>query len=92
MVWQATDVVMSEEARNLVMGIIGDVPGEVLGRMQQDVQVVAGELIRSSNIMGNALNELALMSIEHTHHLAQMIHVSPLELGTGVKKGRTMIM
>ena len=71
---QATDVVMSEEARSLVMGIIGKVPGYVLERMQQDVHVVAGELIRSRRSLGNALNELALMSVEHNHHLARRLH------------------
>ena len=83
---------MPEEAMILVMGIIGKVPGYVLERMQQDVHVVAGELIRSINILGNALNEFALRSLEHDHHLDHMIHSWSLELERGVQKGLTMLM
>ena len=57
---QATDVVMSEEARSLVMGIIGEIPGDVLGRMQPDVQVVAGELIRPRKHPGKCIERVGI--------------------------------
>ena len=57
---QPTDVVMSEEARSLVMGIIGEIPGDVLGRMQPDVQVVAGELIRPRKHPGKCIERVGI--------------------------------
>ena len=71
---QATDVVMTEEARNSVMGVIGEVPPETLERMQEDVRQVAIELMKSRAVLGQALTEVAMRSTEHNQILAQKLN------------------